>query len=81
MKKNNYWFKAKTYGWGWYPINWKGCITLLIFVALEVFIFIKIDSNSHSASDTLINFIPITLFLSILLILICYLTGEKPRWR
>ncbi len=74
------WFKAKRYGWGWYPSSLEGWLVLGLYVILEVSSFIRIDSKSHSVSDTLINFIPLTLLLSIILILICYLKGEKPKW-
>jgi len=75
------WFKAKRYGWGWYPSTWQGWIVLLAFILAEIFSFNKIDSVSHSVSDTLINFIPLTIILIIILIAVCYLKGEKPRWR
>ena len=32
MKK--VWFKAKEYGWGWYPSSWQGWIILLIYLLL-----------------------------------------------
>ena len=76
-----YWFKRKLYGWGWTPATWQGWLTLLIFLALIFFNFNRIDSSSHSASDTLINFVPETFALIIILIAICYWKGEKPRWQ
>ncbi len=79
MKK--VWFKAKTYGWGWYPSSWQGWTILLLYLTSTILLFIRIDSNSHSVSDTLINFIPLTTILTLILITICYLKGEKPRWR
>ena len=79
MKKK--WFKTKQYGWGWYPSSWQGWLVLLTLIITNVYSFIAIDSKSHSVSDTLINFIPLTLILAILLIFICCKTGEKPRWR
>ena len=82
--KNNperYWFKRKLYGWGWTPATWQGWVTLAVFIVLIVFNFNRIDSGSHSGSDTLINFIPETAVLVAILLAICYLTGEKPRWQ
>ena len=26
------WFKAKTYGYGWYPVTWQGWLVILIYV-------------------------------------------------
>lgn len=75
------WFRAKEYGWGWYPSSWQGWLTLAIFVGINVYIFVEIDSRSHSGSDSLISYvIPFVVSLALLL-LVCFLKGEKPRWR
>jgi hypothetical protein len=76
-----YWFKAKAYGWGWTPATWQGWLILVVFVALIALNFFRLDAGSHSASDTLRPFIIQTFLLAILLIGICYATGEKPRWQ
>lgn len=82
--KNNprgYWFKAKRYGWGWVPAHWQGWAVLVAFIALVVMNFFRIDAQSHSVSDTLINVVPQTIVLALLLIAICWKTGERPRWQ
>lgn len=79
--KKRLWFKAKNYGWGWYPVTWQGWVILLFFILLVIGNFIRIDRRSHSVSDTLINFVPQTFILIIFLLIICYKTGEKPEWR
>ncbi len=75
-----YWFKRKLYGWGWTPARWQGWAVLALFIALMVWNFFRIDSNSHSVSDTLLNFIPETAVLVLILIAICAATGERPKW-
>ncbi len=75
------WFKAKNYGYGWYPCSWQGWIIIAVYVLLLLFVFRIIDVNSHSVSDTLIGIIIPFLVLTLLLIAICYKTGEKARWR
>src|SRR5262245_12007807 len=30
-----YWFKRRTYGWGWVPATWQGWLTLLIFLGVS----------------------------------------------
>ena len=79
--KQDYWFKTKPYGYGWYPARWQGWLVITLFIVLEIYIFRSIDLTSHSVSDTLINFIPLSCILIALLILICVKTGEKARWR
>jgi hypothetical protein len=76
----NYWFKNKSYGWGWYPATWEGWLVLFVYVVILVWRFTEIDRRSHSVSDTLINFVPFVGILTVALILICYKTGEKPGW-
>lgn len=81
MSHKEYWFKAKNYGWGWYPARWQGWVVLIIYIGLMVWNFNRIDGMQHSGSDTLLNFIPQTVLLTFILIGICFKTGEKPEWR
>ncbi len=79
MKK--YWFKSKRYGWGWTPSTWQGWLIMFAALAVIVINAINIDRGSHSVSDTLIGASVPTVLVVAVLILICFLTGEKPRWR
>lgn len=79
MKK--IWFKAKNYGWGWYPVSWEGWIILAVYIVFIVKTFLRIDAEQHSGSDTLINFAIPFIISTCILLAICYKTGEKPRWR
>ena len=81
MREKKLWFRAKRYGWGWAPASWQGYFVLLLYIAAIIWNFFRIDSVSHSVSDTLINFVPETIVLTVFLMIICYLTGEKPEWR
>lgn len=75
------WFKAKRYGWGWYPSGWEGWLVTLLAIALMVFVDVRIDGASHSVSDTLMEIVLPNVFIVAVLIVICFLTGEQPRWR
>ena len=75
------WFKAKHYGWGWYPVTWQGWLVLVVYLVLVVGELVVIDRQSHSVSDTLLNFVPDALGFTVILLLICYWKGEKPGWR
>lgn len=77
----HYWFKAKLYGWGWTPATWEGWTVMILFLAAIIFNAYRIDLGSHSVSDTLLSFIPQTVILVFLLIIICYIKGESPRWQ
>lgn len=75
------WFRAKTYGYGWTPCSWQGWLVTLLYAALVIVTFRMADLLSHSASDTLLIAVPLSLLYTLVLILICLKTGEKPRWR
>ncbi len=77
----NYWFKAKLFGWGWTPAKWQGWLVLLVFFILIIFNAYRIESFSNSTSDAPIKLIFQTIVLFFLLFVICWKTGEKPRWQ
>jgi len=90
MKKNNpiqtnikkeLWFKAKNYGYGWYPCCLKGWIVIIIYallLALSAFILEKISTSEISF---IYSFIISILILTAILWTICKKKGEKPSWR
>jgi len=79
--KKQLWFKAKNYGWGWTPCSWQGWLLLLVYLVDIIWNFYRLDEFSHSNSDTIRPFIIQTFLATILLIIVCYKTGEKPSWR
>ncbi len=76
-----YWFKAKRYGWGWRPVTWQGWIIMLVYVAALILTVYATGLNKHSTSDSLFTAAAVFVALTLLLLAICYQTGEKPRWR
>ena len=71
------WFPAKKYGWGWgFPCAWQGWIVLICFVILIMGIPFLFPPHK----SPLLFYMAITL-ASCLLILICYIKGEKPKWQ
>ena len=79
-----YWFKAKLYGWGWVPARWQGWLVILVYIALIFTLILTrendISGNLDSGSNILTFTLPI-IILTILLITITYIKGEKPRWQ
>ena len=75
-----YWFKAKLYGWGWTPATWQGWLVIVIFIGLLI-----LNSRHFSAvypsSEAVNSFVLQNIILVLIVMLICYQTGEKPRWR
>ena len=84
MEEKKLWFKAKTYGWGWTPASWQGWLTLGLYLVVTLsltFSLAPTDSGMiESASEAMVFFGAVIIPTAILLV-ICFLTGEKPRWR
>jgi len=74
------WFPAKTYGWGWgFPTTWQGVTVLLVWiVAFGLGLILLLESDSEVLQMLAL---PYGILTSALLIAICWLTGERPRWR
>lgn len=71
-----YWFKRKLYGWGWVPAKWEGWLTILIWVILFTLSLVMIEEKDHEIGRN----IAVILIITIVLFLICYKKGEKPKW-
>jgi len=75
--EDKYWFPAKRYGWGWgIPSAWQGWLVLAVFVGLQVlgkFLF------PFSTEPGL--YIAYVVVVCGLLVGVCWLKGEPPRWR
>lgn len=74
-----FWFKRKLYGWGWKPVKWQGWLVVLIYVIAIA--FLASDAKNYiSGSQIPWKFILPLIGLTSILFVICYKTGEKPKW-
>jgi len=77
MSTPKYWFPAKRYGWGWgLPITWQGWLVFAIYLVALVIGILIFKPSLHRAS-----FFAFTIFMSLLLVVVCYMKGEPPKWR
>jgi len=80
----DYWFKRKLYGWGWVPVRWQGWCVILLYIFLILSLVLTreeaIPGNPDSGSNFLTFALPI-IVLTILLVVVAYKKGEKPRWQ
>lgn len=60
-----------------YWTNWKAWLIVGVYVWFVLWDFQRIDSQSHSVSDTLLNFIPDTIILTAILIFIYFRMRKK----
>jgi hypothetical protein len=75
--KHAYWFPAKRYGWGWsIPTTWQGWLVLAAFVLLVI-----AGSIIFPPGQKIWSYLAYVAVLCLLLIGICWLKGEPPRWR
>ena len=74
------WFRAKRFGWGWYPCSWQGWAILAMYVFVIFANIVYVNNHELSGSDFFMQFFPSTYILTVFLIIICYTTGEKPSW-
>lgn len=72
-----YWFPAKRYGWGWgVPVTWQGWLVLVAYLLAMV-----AGALALNPARTPLGFLVLTTVATAIFILVCYLTGEPPRWR
>lgn len=85
LKSSRLWFKRKTYGWGWTPATWQGWFIVLLFIAIFFLNAWKLSvediAGAEPSRGAFLLFFARQLFAVILLIVICYKKGEKPRWQ
>ena len=72
------WFKAKKYGYGWYPSSWEGWTVIAAYLALAIGAVFIIQPETEGGT---IPFVAVVFLLSLALIFVSYKKGEKPRWR
>ena len=72
-----YWFPAKRYGWGWgLPLTWQGWAVLVGYIVLVV-----AGVPVLKATQGTVVYIAYVVLLTVILTVVCWLTGERPRWR
>jgi hypothetical protein len=71
------WFPAKRFGWGWgLPCAWQGWVVLLAYLVMLTIGVLAIDPGRQQAMFT-----GWVVGWTILLCAVCWVKGERPRWR
>lgn len=77
MQKDDYWFPARRYGWGWgLPVRWQGWLVYGAAVLLLVSVFFVFPPTVD-----LVPFLIGTWSVILVLVAICSLKGDPARWR
>lgn len=75
--RKEYWFPAKTYGWGWgVPNTWQGWLVLFAYAAGVAATVVLVPPG-----DRPVEFFGILAVLTFALLVICWRKGEPPKWR
>jgi len=75
--ENKYWFPAKTYGWGWgLPTRWQGWAVLAVYAVFVISGFLVFPPKADAPA-----FLIYMSVISSLLVAICCIKGEPPKWR
>ncbi len=77
----NIWFKAKEYGWGWYPVNWQGWVVTLVFSLVLGFRVASFVTKESRLPESIVLFLAEIVLIVGVLVVICFKKGEKPSWR
>ena len=75
------WFKARRYGWGWRPATWQGWAIFAMYIFALVNLVLRASMVHHTTNGWLLGFIPQVYILTVFNIIVCYATGERPRWQ
>lgn len=80
---NKYWFKPKTYGWGFVPISWEGWLMTLIFIGilLGCAYLDNFFSPQIQVWDTVIFLGQLAFFMLIFIFIAKPETKGKLKWR
>ncbi len=83
MEPKKIWFPAKRYGYGWgLPCAWQGWVVMALFLVLQVGGAFAIMGSGRKVPPIRVGgFVAYSFILAGLLVLVCWLKGETPRWR
>lgn len=81
MVKKRLWFKAKSYGWGWVPVTWEGWLVTILYILFITYRAATVSEMFDTETSFVFRYFFEILLATIPLLIVCYIKGEKPRWR
>ena len=76
-RESGYWFPAKRYGWGWgIPSRWQGWAVLIAYLALLGVVTLLFPPHREPFTFALL-----VIATTLVLVAVCWVTGEPPGWR
>jgi hypothetical protein len=77
---DDYWFKARWYGWGWVPVKWQGWLVILLYLSAIIIPGVYAGERIETGESFVMIFLPLIIISTAALMWICYKKGEKPHW-
>ncbi len=81
MKQSTTWFRAKRYGYGWYPITWQGWAIIAMYLYALVEQTLRLEQEPGSIAVRLVSWFSHVIIITVFLMIICEAYGEPGRWR
>lgn len=76
-----YWFRRRLYGFGWTPATWQGWLSSLVLILVMIWIIVSFAHMQKPTSAESMWFLIKFAIWVCALVLLCYLTGEPPKWQ
>lgn len=74
------WFKAKQYGWGWYPASWQGWTCMTAHIAVIVASIYLMHRYGEVSAYTVPFALLAAISSSLALVAVAWKKGETPHW-
>ena len=74
------WFRAKRYGYGWYPVTWQGWTVLAVYLCVLIGAACLFGHRLETDLNTLVIWLAVWGLSTVMLILICAQYGERLGW-
>lgn len=76
-----YWFKRRLYGWGWFPVTREGWFVIGVYILFIVNFARDVQEEKLYENEGLITILAPIILATLILVYICYLKGEPPKWQ
>ncbi|PIR47869.1 hypothetical protein COV06_00510 [Candidatus Uhrbacteria bacterium CG10_big_fil_rev_8_21_14_0_10_50_16] len=78
---HGYWFKARPFGWGWVPVKREGWMVVGLMMIALLINGLWLNGLGEPTLKQAIQFVLQTTGIVIVLLVICFKTGERLRWQ
>ena len=81
MHRKPYWFKRRSYGYGWTPISWQGWMVIGVFLVGLLIAVVLVENLLETERDQGLAIFLFTILWIPIFIYISAKKGPKARWQ